>query len=122
MQDLRAGPLWTVVLWRHGARYDLFDEDVLSKLERVAMYAHDKQFLYKQFLLYGGQWAVLPLTKYYTKQIFVLLRTRRMQLCNHADKTQCSVPSVKRAMREKIAYRIKFGMLQVRENEISLRK
>jgi len=81
--------------------YDLFDEDVLSKSKTVAMYAHDKQFL-----LFVGEWAVLPLTKLYTEQMFVLLRTKRMQLRNHADKTQRSVPSVKRAMRYIYTYSI----------------
>jgi len=31
-------------------------------------------------------YAVFPLRKYYTEQMFVLLRTKRMQLRNHADK------------------------------------
>jgi len=53
---------------------------------------------------------VLPVRKCHTKQIFVLVR---MQLCSHVD-TQ----TVKRFKREYVA----FVMLQVRENEISLRK
>jgi len=31
------------------------------------------------------QQAVFPLRKFYTEQMFVLLRTKRMQLRNHAD-------------------------------------
>ena len=68
-----------------------------------------------------GLQPVFPLRKYYTEQVFVLLRTKRMQLRNHAD-TQ----TVKRPQRLKgcavYMYRIKFRMLEVRENEIALRK
>ena len=32
-----------------------------------------------------GPWPVFPLRKFYTEQMFVLLRTKRMQLCNHTD-------------------------------------
>jgi len=53
--------------------------------------------------------------------MFVLLRTKRMQLRNYAD-TQ----TVKRFQRSKSyavhLFRIKFRMLEVRENEIALRK
>jgi len=41
--------------------------------------------------------AVLPLKKFYPEQMFVLLRTKRMQLRNHADK-QWSVPNLKSDM------------------------
>ena len=60
---------------------------------------------------------VFPLRKIFTKPIFVLVN---MQLRNHAMHNQWSVPSVERPMR--YMYDNKFGMLQVRENEISLRK
>jgi len=50
--------------------------------------------------------------------MFALLRTKRMQLRNHAD-TQ----PVKRSKGYAIyIYRIKFRMLEVRENELALRK
>jgi len=53
--------------------------------------------------------------------MFVLLRTKRMQLRNHVD-TQ----TVKRSQRLKgyavYMYRIKFRMFEVHENEIALRK
>jgi len=50
--------------------------------------------------------------------MFVLLRIERMQLRNHVD-TQ----PMKRSNRYAIyIHHIKFGMLEVRENEISLRK
>jgi len=53
--------------------------------------------------------------KFYTEQMFVLVR---MQFHNHVD-TQ-TVKRFERAM--PCIYDIKFGMLQVRKNEISLRK
>ena len=55
--------------------------------------------------------------------MFVLLRTKRMQLRNHAD-TQI----VKRSQRQRgyaiyiYIYSIKFRVLEVSENEIALRK
>jgi len=53
--------------------------------------------------------------------MFDLLRTKRMQLRNHAD-TQ----PVQRYLPQKVyaiyIYRIKFGMLEVLENEIALLK
>jgi len=60
---------------------------------------------------------VFPLRKTCTEQIFALVR---MQVCNHAD-----AQTFKRFKRYKAyatLHDIKFGMLQVRENEISLRK
>ena len=56
-----------------------------------------------------------PVRKFYIEQIFVLVR---MQFHNHVD-TQ-PVKRFERAMR--CIYDIKFGMLQVRKNEISLRE
>jgi len=38
--------------------------------------------------------AVFPLTKFYTEQMFVLLRTKRLQLRNHAD-----IQTMKRSQR-----------------------
>ena len=65
--------------------------------------------------------AVFPLRKFHTEQMFVLLRTKRMQLRNHA----CT-QTVKRSQRWKdyaiYIYRIKFRMSEVRENEMALRK
>jgi len=42
---------------------------------------------------------VFPLKKFYAEQMFVLLRTRQMRLCNHVDTQQWSVRNVKRDMR-----------------------
>jgi len=44
----------------------------------------------------------------------------RMRLRNHVDTQPVKRVSVKRAM--KYIYKIKFGMIQVHENKISLRK
>jgi len=40
--------------------------------------------------------AVFPQRKFYTEQMFVLLRTKRMEWCNRAD-----TPTVKRSQRQK---------------------
>jgi len=62
-----------------------------------------------------------PPRKLYTEQMFVSLCTKRMQLRNHAD-TQ----PVKRSKRWKghaiYTCSTNFGMLEVRENMIALRK
>jgi len=39
--------------------------------------------------------AVLPLKKFYPEQMFVLLRTKRMQLRNHADTNSEAFPTLK---------------------------
>jgi len=65
-------------------------------------------------------WPVFLLRKFYTERMFALLRTKRMQFRSHAD-TQ----PVKRSKGVAIyiyIYRIKFRMLEVRENELALRK
>jgi len=66
-------------------------------------------------------WLTLfPLRKFYAEQMLALLRTKRMQLRNHADSK-----TMKRSLGWKgyaiYTYNIKFGLLEVRENEISLR-
>ena len=60
---------------------------------------------------------MFPLRKFYTEQIFVLLR---MQLRKHSDAQP--VKRFKRWNAMRYVYDIKFEMLQVRQNEISLRK
>jgi len=57
----------------------------------------------------------VPVRKFYIEQMFVLVR---MKFHNHVD-TQ-PVKHLERAMR--CLYDIKFGMLQVSKNKISLRK
>jgi len=64
---------------------------------------------------------VFPLRKFYTEQMFVLLRTRRKQLPNHADTEGVKRSQLERTMRY-IYSVLKFRMSEVRENEIALRK
>ena len=59
--------------------------------------------------------------------MLVLLRTKRMQLRNHADHKQRSAPNVKKALRHiyiyiYCIYSSKFRMLEMRDTEIALRK
>jgi len=70
--------------------------------------------------------AVFPVRKFCTEQMFVLLRTKRMQLRNHPD-TQ----TAKHSQRKKgyaihttniYIYRPKFRILEVRKNAIALCK
>ena len=61
----------------------------------------------------GVWWPVFPLSKFYTVYV-------RTQLRNHVDKQP--VKRFKRWKSYAIYTHIKFGMLQVRENENSLRK
>jgi len=62
--------------------------------------------------------ASVPLRKFNTEKMFVLLRTKRMQFRNHAD-TQ----TVQRSKGYAIyIYSIKLRMLEVRENDLALRK
>jgi len=68
-------------------------------------------------LVYATLRPVFPPRKFYTEQMLALVR---MQFCNHVDTQVVKLSSGKRARR--YIYGIKFGMLQVRENEISLRK
>jgi len=56
--------------------------------------------------------AVFPLRKFYSEQMFVLMR---VQLLNHADTQPVERLKCKRAMR--YLYEIKSGMLEVREDE-----
>jgi len=51
----------------------------------------------KQWFTFWSSQPVFPLRKFYAEQMFILLRTKRMQQRNHADK-QWSVPNVNRAM------------------------
>ena len=60
---------------------------------------------------------MFPLRKFYTEQLFVLVS---MQLRNHVDTRPVQRFKRKRALR--YIYDIKFGMLQLRKNEISLHK
>jgi len=66
--------------------------------------------------------ALFPLRNFYTEHLFVLLRTKRMQLRNHADTRTASETFQALKGLCHIHLSIKFGMLQVRENEIALRK
>jgi len=65
--------------------------------------------------------SVFPLRKFYTEQTFVLLRTKRMQLRNRADTNSKAFPTLK-GLYDIYICRIKFRILEVRENEIALRK
>jgi len=66
-------------------------------------------------------WAVFLLRKLYTEQMFVMLRTKRMQLqpCRHANSE--AFPMLK-GLCDICIYRIKFRLLIVRENEIAPRE
>jgi len=63
---------------------------------------------------------VFPLRTFYTEQMFVLLHTKRMQLRNDADTKSQAFPALKGPC--VYIHRIKFRMLEVRENEIALCK
>jgi len=64
---------------------------------------------------------VFPRRNLYTEQMFALLRTERMQLRNHRHRTSETFPSLK-GLCDIYIYCIKYGILEVCENEISLRK
>ena len=62
---------------------------------------------------------MFPLRKFYTEQTFVLVR---MQLRNHVDTQTVKRFKCYKGNAIHTAYDRKFGMFQVRENDISLRK
>jgi len=66
---------------------------------------------------------MFPLRKFYTEQMFVLFRTKRVQLRNHADTqtVNCSQRWKGYVIYVYTVHSIKFRMLEVRENEIALR-